>query len=124
MVGATFLLRDIITILGSFTLPSMLSTSIPHTILSDPAAKMAAAQICVPVLSQIVATPVHLLGLDLYSHAQEQRNGERAKRIRRNLGPATVVRCCRIIPAFGVGGIVNGGLRGWFHGLVRQKGQH
>ncbi|KAJ4302917.1 hypothetical protein N0V90_001808 [Kalmusia sp. IMI 367209] len=114
-VGATFLLRDAITILGSFTLPPMLSHTLP---LADPAAQMAAAQLLVPVLSQVVATPVHLLGLDLYSNPQRWEKGERARRIKRGLLGTTAARCARIIPAFGVGGIVNTGLRSWFHGKV------
>lgn len=86
--------------------------------MADPAAQMAAAQLLVPVLSQVVATPVHLLGLDMYSNPEKGEKGERAKRIRRGLLGTTAVRCARIIPAFGVGGIVNTGLREWFHDNV------
>jgi hypothetical protein len=114
-VGATFLARDAITILGSFTLPPMVSHRMPA---ADPAAQMAAAQLLVPVLSQIVATPVHLIGLDLYSNPGKGEKGERARRIRRGLLGTTVVRCARIVPAFGIGGIVNTGMRKWFHGKV------
>lgn len=113
-VGATFLARDAITILGSFTLPPIMSDKVP---IADPAAQMAAAQLLVPVLSQVVATPVHVLGLDLYSNPEAGRE-ERARRIRSSLLGTTAVRCARIIPAFGVGGIVNAGLRNWFHGKL------
>lgn len=113
IVGATFLFRDAITILGSFTLPSMVP--IPDSFFSDPAIKMAATQLFVPILSQVVATPVHLLGLDLYSYPHKDDSAGRAERIKKNLGPTTMVRCCRIIPAFGVGCIVNTGLREHFH---------
>ncbi|KAJ5029049.1 fad-linked oxidoreductase [Bipolaris maydis] len=54
-VAATFLARDAITILGSFTLPPMLTHRIP---IADPAAQMAVAQLLMPVLSQLAATPV------------------------------------------------------------------
>lgn len=118
-VAATFLARDALTILGSFTLPPMLSHRIP---LADPAAQMAAAQLLVPVLSQVVATPVHLLGLDLYSNPGKGARGERAGRIRRGLLGTTAVRCVRIVPAFGVGGIVNTGLRERFRGRVDGDG--
>lgn len=114
IVGATFLFRDAITIFGSVNLPPMLSSSVPDSFFSSPAIKMAAMQIFTPILSQIVATPVHLLGLDLYSNTQS-KNTERAARIRRNLGPTTVMRCSRIIPAFGVGLVMNTGLRDYFH---------
>lgn len=115
VVGATFLLRDALTILGSFTLPQMLSSSVPSWWLADPVARMAATQLLVPVLSQVVVTPVHLLGLDLYSNPQKGERGERVERIRSNLGSTTMVRCARIVPAFGVGGIVNTSLRRYFH---------
>ncbi|KAF2850964.1 hypothetical protein T440DRAFT_507663 [Plenodomus tracheiphilus IPT5] len=114
IVGATFLFRDAITIFGSINLPPMLTSSVPDSIFSSPAIKMAAMQIFTPVLSQIVATPVHLLGLDLYTNTQGKAS-ERAARIRRSLGPTTVMRCSRIIPAFGVGLVMNTGLRDYFH---------
>jgi hypothetical protein len=125
IAGATFLFRDAITIFGSFTLPSAVATSFPNSLSANPAARMAAAQLVVPVLSQILVTPVHLLGLDLYSNPRTLRPisesrgptnilGERWSRVRRNLGAATVLRCVRIVPAFGVGGIVNTQLRDCF----------
>ncbi|KAJ5062225.1 hypothetical protein J3E74DRAFT_268553 [Bipolaris maydis] len=118
-VAATFLARDAITILGSFTLPPMLTHRIP---IADPAAQMAVAQLLMPVLSQLAATPVHLLGLDLFSIPGKRERGKRAKRIQRGLAGTTAVRCVRIVPAFGVGGIVNTGLRGWFRGVVEDGG--
>jgi hypothetical protein len=114
IVGAAFLFRDAITIFGSVNLPPMLTSSVPDSLFSSPAIKMAAMQIFTPVLSQIVATPVHLLGLDLYTNTQS-KTSERASRIRRSLGATTVMRCSRIIPAFGVGLVMNTGLRDYFH---------
>jgi hypothetical protein len=76
---------------------------------------MAAMQIFTPVLSQIVATPIHLLGLDLYTNPHDA-NSERASRLKRSLVPTTAMRCFRIIPAFGVGLVLNTGLRDYFHG--------
>lgn len=114
MVGATFLFRDAITIFGSINLPPILASSVPDTMFASLAIKMAAMQIFTPVLSQIVATPVHLLGLDLYTTVQS-RFSERTTRIRRNLGSTTVMRCCRIIPAFGIGLVMNTRLRDYFH---------
>lgn len=113
-VGATFLFRDAITIFGSVNLPPMLTSSVPDSMFSSPAIKMAAMQIFTPVLSQIFATPVHLLGLDLYSKPLST-NSERLSRMRRSIGPTTVMRCSRIIPAFGVGLVMNTGLRDYFH---------
>ncbi|CAO2651313.1 Nn.00g096100.m01.CDS01 [Neocucurbitaria sp. VM-36] len=112
IVGATFLFRDAITIFGSINLPPILTSAIPDFIFSSPAIKMATMQ--TPVLSQVLATPVHLLGLDLYSSTQST-SAERTSRMRRSLGPTTAMRCSRIIPAFGVGLVLNTGLRDYFH---------
>ncbi|KAH6618719.1 hypothetical protein C7974DRAFT_35987 [Boeremia exigua] len=112
MVAATFLVRDAITIFGAVNLPPMISNSLPEETFSSPMLKMATMQLLVPVFSQILATPIHLLGLDMYSHPN---SAARMSRIRRNLGATTLVRCARIIPAFGVGLIANTGLRSYFH---------
>ncbi|KAF2019446.1 hypothetical protein BU24DRAFT_406115 [Aaosphaeria arxii CBS 175.79] len=114
IVGATFLFRDALTIFGSFTLAPILSESVPTSVASDPRIKEAISQLGVPVLTQLVATPFHLLGLDLYRCSQSQLS-DRISRIRSNLGPVTLLRCCRIIPAFGVGCIVNINLRAALH---------
>ncbi|KAF1951192.1 hypothetical protein CC80DRAFT_597574 [Byssothecium circinans] len=116
VVVTTFLLRDAVTIYGSFILPPIVSDALPTTFLPDPAARMAATQLFVPVLSQLIVTPVHLLGLDLYSHPKNEGSAARARRIRKLLGPATLLRCVRIVPAFGVGGIANRETREWLHG--------
>lgn len=111
-VAATFLIRDAITIFGAVNLPPIVSASLPEETFSNPLLKMATMQLLVPVFSQVFATPIHLLGLDMYSHPN---SAARASRIRQNLGATTLVRCARIIPAFGVGLIANTGLRNYFH---------
>jgi hypothetical protein len=121
IVAATFLFRDAITIFGSINLPPMLTSSIPDSVFSSPAIKMAVVQIFTPVLSQVVATPIHLLGLDLYTNPQSTK-GERASRMKRSVVPTTAMRCSRIIPAFGVGLVMSTGLRDYFHGKVGVKG--
>jgi hypothetical protein len=90
----------------------MISASLPEDTFANPVLKMATIQLLVPVLSQIFATPIHLLGLDIYGHPNSEC---RLARIRRVLGATTLVRCARIIPAFGVGLIANTGLREYFH---------
>jgi hypothetical protein len=85
---------------------------------------MAALQLSVPILSQVVATPVHLLALDFYNNQHKEGSGPRIARMRRSLLPTTAMRCSRIIPAFGVGLVVNTNLRDHFHKVaeaVEQK---
>jgi hypothetical protein len=119
IVGATFLFRDAITIFGSINLPPMLSPFLSDSYFTNPAMKMAALQLSVPILSQVVATPIHLLALDLYNNPQKEGSAPRIVRMRRNLAQTTAMRCSRIIPAFGIGLVVNTGLRDYFHQIVK-----
>ncbi len=117
LVGGTFLVRDAITIFGSINLPPILNSITPNSLFSSPAVQMAVIQMFTPVFSQIFATPVHLLGLDLYSNLHST-NRQRVSRIKGSLGPITAMRCSRIIPAFGVGLVLNTGLRDYLHRVV------
>jgi hypothetical protein len=114
-VASTFLIRDAITIFGAVNLPPIILSSLSEETFANPMLKMATMQLLVPAFSQVFATPIHLLGIDMYSHPN---SAARMSRIRHNLKATTVVRCGRIIPAFGVGLIVNTGLRNHFHKKV------
>ncbi|KAK2608944.1 hypothetical protein QQS21_002520 [Conoideocrella luteorostrata] len=114
---AAFLLRDSLTIFGSFTLPGLIMGSSSSSQRSHMSPQMQAivGQLTVPALMQVVATPVHLVGLDMYN-----RQGgsvtllNRLNRLPRQLTSSTVARCIRIIPGFGCGCIVNAKLRTYF----------
>lgn len=120
LATGAFFFRDLITIVASFTLAPRYAEHLtasgmfespdshhPHEI-SQKATII--AQLVVPVLSQVVATPVHLLGLDSFSRPSASWM-ERTAFIRKHVLPTTVGRCLRIIPAFGVGCLVNTELR-------------
>jgi hypothetical protein len=64
------------------------------------------AQFVTPAAVQILSTPLHLLGLDLYNREGVSK-GERARRVARDWFKSSLARMGRIIPAFGVGGVVN-----------------
>ncbi|KAI1366240.1 hypothetical protein F5Y08DRAFT_141476 [Xylaria arbuscula] len=119
-VTGVFLARDAITLFGSFTMAPRLATAIPDSLVSNIHAKAAVSQLTVPILTQLVATPVHLLGLDLY---QRQEKGvtlsNRVSSIGPGLGGATFARCLRILPAFGFGVLANQELRSLFHTAAR-----
>lgn len=70
-----------------------------------------------PVVSQLFATPLHLLGLDLYNRQYRVPVRDRVKVVLRDLPVATMIRAVRIVPAFGVGCLVNMGLREAFMGF-------
>lgn len=74
------------------------------------------AQFVTPAAVQIFSTPLHLLGLDLYNRPGVKVGGAdgRAARVVRDWGKAAFARMGRIIPAFGVGGVVNAKVRRGF----------
>ncbi|EHK17926.1 uncharacterized protein TRIVIDRAFT_45121 [Trichoderma virens Gv29-8] len=104
-----FTMRDCLTIFASFNLPPLLAPWM-DTRLSDSMRRyvsgLTAAQFIAPASVQLLSTPVHLLGLDMYNRP----NGgwrQRWQVVRSNWLISTAARMCRIIPAFGVGGVVN-----------------
>ncbi|KAJ5600610.1 hypothetical protein N7450_001677 [Penicillium hetheringtonii] len=115
---AIFLLRDSVTIFGSFTLAPKLSEAIPDSMATHPRAKPVITQMTVPVLTQLVASPLHLLGLDLYMRQHPVPLIDRIRRSQQYLPSTTFTRCIRIIPAFGVGCVANLELRSFFHGKL------
>ncbi|KAI0533136.1 hypothetical protein GGR58DRAFT_517166 [Xylaria digitata] len=103
-VAGVFLARDAMTLFGSITLAPKAATYIPDSLTSNMHAKAAVSQLTMPVLTQLVATPVHLLGLDLYQRRQRSITvSNRLAYIAPELGGATFARCLRILPAFGFG---------------------
>lgn len=110
---ALFAARDSLTVFASFNIPSLLGPVI---------GSQNAAQFLAPAGVQILSTPLHLLGLDLYNRpggVGDGREGtrigwrDRWGRIRRDWAGAAMARMGRVVPAYGVGGVVNAGVRGW-----------
>ncbi|KAJ5834504.1 hypothetical protein N7447_000530 [Penicillium robsamsonii] len=113
--AAIFLVRDGVTIFGSFTLAPWLSDAIPDGLAAHPHAKPIITQLTLPVLTQLVATPLHLLALDMYTRQYTIPFLERVKHSQQYLPSSTLLRCVRIIPAFGIGCLANMELRSAFH---------
>lgn len=80
-------------------------------IFSSEDARLKMAQVLMPATSQIVSTPLHLLGLDLSYRPWKLPIRERVSAVRRHLAFATPLRMIRIIPPFGFGSVVNTGCR-------------
>ena len=108
-----FCLRDSITIFASFNVPAIIAPSIPDFVASTPGMKAAIAQFSCPALMQFISTPMHLLGLDLYN--RQPPGGmpwtDRLARIRRDYISSSFARMGKIVPAYGIGGVVNVRLR-------------
>ncbi|KAF2091667.1 hypothetical protein K490DRAFT_30930 [Saccharata proteae CBS 121410] len=113
-----FAARDSLTIFASFNVPPLLTPYISSYLESTSSALGTAmkkhvdaasvAQFTAPAAVQILSTPLHLLGLDLYNRPGASVGWpSRIRKIGREWGMSCVARICRIVPAFGVGGVVN-----------------
>ncbi|KAF2725964.1 hypothetical protein K431DRAFT_317378 [Polychaeton citri CBS 116435] len=109
---ALFALRDSLTVFASFNLPPILAPSLP---LSEAAetyvSRATAAQFLAPAAVQVISTPMHLLGLDLYNRNGGTPMSDRLRKVRVDWLKSSIARMCRIVPAFGFGGVVNTRLR-------------
>lgn len=119
---ALFACRDSLTIFASFNLPTMIAprlADLPPSvkdkfsrILSTESGRTNTAQFLAPAAMQVFSTPLHLLGLDLYNRQGTLGLGERALQVTKNWAVCSFARMGRIVPAFGVGGVVNSQMRG------------
>ena len=105
---ALFAVRDSLTIGGAFFVPSALSAALSSSgIAKDPDAALAASQLVSPPLMQTVCTPLHLLALDLVNRPGASSTA-RAAALRTSAPAALLARSLRMLPAYGVGGLLNG----------------
>ncbi|KAI8679522.1 hypothetical protein NCS57_00230400 [Fusarium keratoplasticum] len=111
-----FALRDCLTIFASFNVPPLLGPYLDQRFTDEVKKRVSglyAAQFMAPAMVQFISTPMHLLGLDLYNRPASGPAGavvslrDRWDLVRRNWLISSVARICRIVPAFGVGGVVN-----------------
>lgn len=63
-------------------------------------------QLLCPLLVQLVVTPLHLLGLDIYNR-EGIPFGKRALRVWEQYPKTAGMRMIRFLPAYGIGGVVN-----------------
>jgi len=108
---ALFAARDCLTIFASFNLPPRIAPLLPLSKRFEEKAmsRASVAQFLAPAALQVFSTPLHLLGLDLYNRPMGEvvslRN--RAAKVWHDWGKSAVARVCRIVPAFGLGGVIN-----------------
>ncbi|KAL8693036.1 MAG: hypothetical protein Q9218_002052 [Villophora microphyllina] len=117
---ALFAFRDSLTIFASFNLPPLVAPLLSDKV-EKVASKASVAQILVPAAAQIVSTPLHLWGLDLYNRPGVSV-GERLQQVGSNLVGSTAARMGRIVPAFGFGGVINTGVRRNLMGKLESVG--
>lgn len=112
-IFALFATRDAMTIMFSFNIPPRIAPYMPTNPLMS---KESSAQFLAPTACQLLSTPLHLFGLDLYNRGKAANGaklkwGDRWKMIKKNYVQSAAARMCRIIPAFGFGGVANTGVR-------------
>ncbi|KAL8785055.1 MAG: hypothetical protein Q9195_008787 [Heterodermia aff. obscurata] len=107
---ALLALRDSLTIFASFNLPPKLAPLLPQSV-EDHFSRLTVAQFIAPALAQTINTPLHLLGLDLYNRNNTMPVKDRLKKVRLDWPVTSLARMCRVLPAFGVGVVVNNKLR-------------
>jgi len=101
----TFLFRDALIIGAGFILPAMVAGGFKSNGMEQQTADKV-AQLATPCAMQVVITPIHLLGLNLYN-TPVATTSERLKAVAKTCPEATGVRMFRFFWAYGVGGLVN-----------------
>lgn len=101
----TFLFRDALIIGAGFILPAMVAGGLKSNGVEQHTAQTV-AQLATPCAMQMVITPIHLFGLNLYN-SPVASTSERIQAVARNCPEATGVRMFRFFWAYGVGGLVN-----------------
>eukprot|EP01038_Epipyxis_sp_PR26KG_P008602 gene8602-11626_t len=107
-----FATRDSMTILASFSLPAIISLRMQRDLEMEKSKADTTAQLLLPISMQILSTPLHLLGLDVYNRPTIENNSiSRIKFIQQEYLKTTLARMARIFPAYGVGGVINKSMR-------------
>lgn len=107
---ALFTIRDCLTIFASFNVPPLLAPRIDEMLKTEwrkHVSGATCAQFVAPAFVQLFSTPLHLLGLDMYNRPGVSGWRERWELVRGAWMPSALARIGRIVPAFGVGGVVN-----------------
>uniref|UniRef100_A0A7S0D4F5 EF-hand domain-containing protein n=1 Tax=Micromonas pusilla TaxID=38833 RepID=A0A7S0D4F5_MICPS len=103
---ALFAARDCLTIGGAFVVPDALAAGLTRATGASRETAATVSQLVSPPLMQIFCTPLHLTALDMVNAPNAtaaQRMGALAKS-----GPAALLaRSLRMLPAYGVGGLLN-----------------
>jgi hypothetical protein len=107
-----FGIRDSMTIFSSFILPRLISSELQKKHGWKSSTADSTAQLMTPVGVQIISSPLHLYGLDLYNRPVLTPScTSRMSFIQSEYVKTVLARMTRIFPAFGVGGVVNKHLR-------------
>jgi len=131
MSYALWVTRDITVIGSSFILPDHVSRFMQDKcdMKCDEAAKI--AQLGTPLAAQLIAGPLHFLGLDMFNRnlvatqptmTLAQRASSRASFLKAAYIEVCAARMARILPGYGIAGVWNTQLRNqWRDMLIKRK---
>lgn len=124
---AAWLLRDFSVIGSSFILPDYVAPIVKDTFsLSDSTARHV-AQVATPMAAQLIAGPLHFLGLDCFnrdlSHMKSltTRFLDRTGFLTKTFKDVALARMIRVLPGYGVAGVWNAQLRNQWRAHLMQK---
>lgn len=124
---ALWMLRDLTVVGSSFVLPAHVSPLLVQHDLVPAHCADTVAQVGVPVLAQMVAGPLHYVGLDCYNRSLgnltkwSQRVLERWNGLKGALGPVVAARMVRVLPGYGIAGVYNTKLRSRWRELLIER---
>jgi hypothetical protein len=101
-----FAARDVLTIGAAFTMPKILATALIGSGTVDEKYAGETAQLISPIAMQVFCSPLHLMALHCYN-VREATPTQRLLGVWKTLPETTLVRMCRMAPAYGVGGVLN-----------------
>jgi len=113
--------RDCMVIGSSFVAPRYVTSGLSDSLGIGEGAAANVAQFFCPVVTQLFAGPVQLLGLDLFNRPKESIVS-RANFVKSQFVPVVAARIARIAPAYGIGGIGNTGLRNRWRQMLITRG--
>ena len=107
-----WILRDLLVVASAFVLPSAVARGLVSLDFEPKSASNLSQFLC-PILIQFLATPIHILGLDLHNNPLDPK-GKRVLRIARLSLANISIRMARSGTLFGIGGLGNKNLRSFF----------
>jgi len=118
--------RDLTVIGSGFVLPEIMGKILQEKTDMDRKEALTYSQMICPVAAQLVATPLQLLGLDIYNRPMSNTSfvnavRDRSSLIYQNFFPSLTIRLGRIVPGLGIGGVGNLYLRDSWREMVEKE---
>jgi len=124
-----WMMRDFTVIGSSFVLPAHVAAVLEESCEMNAHDATAVAQLATPITAQLIAGPLHYVGLDFFNRPstplQPVSMAERAQFLYNGFVPVVAARMVRVLPGYGIAGVYNTKFRAaWRDFLIqRQMGQ-